>query len=430
MRPVLCILALATLVWLATPARRPVASSGVAAKAAPGAGPQTHTIPAVRAVVQHDADDFQRARRSELAPWTAAIRERTLPPHLVERRRLKACAGQLDDDTHDRVSTILTRRLRRKDPGFDRFVVLGASASRDSSFLTGFGLKDGYSLGAGWGHLVHTIRWFSGWPRPHNSFRRKFATNSGSTAGNYVWPSKWCPDCPDQLKRELRRLRPAFAMVMFGTNNVSWGPMRGFEDAFHRKVAAGPDDLQCQSGDCLPAWEPGPVKYGTPKLRGKLKRYVTRTMAAKVTLFGQGFNRLLAALVDQDIVPVISTIPPMPRKWLDEDTVFAINTEIRKIARVRRLPLIDLWCALTPTLAGPHGSTILDRSHPIALNNKGIGADRYHPQERHAFDIRDETLVHGYAVRNALTLLRLDELRLLSIQLRQLAQADMRSTLQ
>jgi len=338
-------------------------------------------------------------------------------PDGAEAARIMACAGRADAEVRAHVASILRRRVRARpsSPGLNRFLTLGASATRAKEFLTGFAHPSRYDLAPQWEFLRSTIEYFAG---PRSSFRRKDTAHSGTTAGNFIWAQRFCPDCPDRLKAAIAEHRPAFAVVMFGTNNVSWGGMPGLKRVFNRRIAAGFVDRWCRYVGCLQPWEIGEVTYETPKLRRKLTKYVKAIMAAKLKTFRVGYSRLLETLLDRRIVPLLTTIPPMPRKWLDEDTVYAINQEIHALGREYKLPVIDYWCALNPTVETADGTVRLDWSHPVMTNHKGIAPDRYHPQSDHAFEISDENLVYGYNARNVVTLLRLMEMRELGAEVR------------
>ncbi len=362
-------------------------------------------------------------RERQLAAMTLASSKKQPPAEGVspqftsEKSRLVACAGHMNGATHHHVKEILQRRLTHSNStkaGMNRFIVVGASASRAREFLTGFAYRDRYTLSATWKFLQPTIDWFSSRTSSRNSFARKRATVSGTTAGNWVWKQAFCLDCPEKLTSEIRSLSPAFALVMFGTNNVSWGGRPGYKGYFKKWIAAGFNDKRCRrEGLCLPPYELGNVTYPDPRSERALPQYVHTVMHAKRRTFRIGYKALLESLLSRDIVPIISTIPPMPRRWLDEDTVVAMNEEIRSLASEYRIPMIDLWCALNPI--DEHGRQ--DWTHPIMANNKGIAGDRYHPQSRHAFHVADENLIYGYLVRNVLTLLRLGEMRDLALQL-------------
>ncbi|MFT5430095.1 MAG: hypothetical protein ACI9OJ_000768 [Myxococcota bacterium] len=366
-----------------------------------------------------DRERWQPVQRSQVGQIDAFSGDQRPPGS--EKARIAKCAGRLDETLRARVGAILQRRMEAnpKDPGTDRFLVLGASASRAQSFLNGFGAKH-YTLAPDWEYLRPTIEHFSQRPRPLNSFRRKHATVSGTTAGSFIWSTRFCPDCPQKLEKELRTLRPAFAVVMFGTNNVSWGGPPGYKGLFDRRMAKGHRDDWCRHVPCLPPWKPGPLNYHKSRGEQILGSFIAKGMKNKSKMLHAGMNAVIKRLLEHNIVPLITTVPPMPRKWLDEDTVARLNADLRDIAAKHRVPLIDFWCALSPMTADGQ----LDFGHPVMTSGKGIGPDRYHPTTDHAFDIADEHLMHGYNARNTLTLLRLHELRELTATIRQARNRD------
>ena len=129
------------------------------------------------------------------------------------------------------------------------------------------------------------------------------------------------------------------------------------------------------------------------------------------------FKKLMNKLLRLQIVPVLTTLPPMPRFWPEEATIVALNDEIRKIAVEFQVPLIDTWCALNPMQYDSSGVPRPDWDHPVILNRKGLREDRVHPAVENAFDVSDANLVYGQNVRNVMTLIRLQELVDLSAEL-------------
>ncbi len=349
-------------------------------------------------------------------------------PAGAEKQRLSACLAPFDDRRRARVGQLLASRLRTRPdaPGFDRFIAVGASASRNMYFLTGFGRKT-YSLAPDWAFLEPTIRWFSGTGR-RRPFLYKGATVSGTSAGAWVYGGRICDGCEKRLRGEVAYLNAAYAVLMFGTNNVSMNPMPGYRKRFLTRIAAGPLDAGCRGRDCLPAWDPvlgyrergrrdlraGPGRALRSETSRALDAWVSSRIERKRKRFGDRYRKLVRRLTSMNVVPVLTTIPPMPRRWLDEDIVAALNAEVKAIADEQALPLIDLWCALTPLTADGR----LDWAHPVVTGGKGIGVDRYHPRATHAFDVSDANLVHGYNARNTMTLLTLHRLKELVAQLR------------
>lgn len=325
-----------------------------------------------------------------------------------EKERIALCVPEMDQAVRERVASILVRRKRAQtDPGLNRFIAVGASATRNMYYLTGFG-RDQYTVSPDWGFLRRTIEHFSGSGK-QRPFLNKRATVSGTSAGAWVYGGKRCKGCPAKLDAELDRMGAAFAVLMFGTNNVFWRFMKGHERHFMTRVADSFADPGCVHRTCLPPWAPGELifpKGATPNLM----EWVRKTLETKRKRFRSGYVRLIERLIAKDVVPVLTTIPPMPRRWLDEDSVWVFNEEIRELAAIYSLPLVDLWCALNPLVMW-NGQVVNDWTHPVMTSGKGIADDRYHPSHHHAFDIADEHLVHGYNARNVLTLLRLHTLR-------------------
>jgi len=329
-------------------------------------------------------------------------------PAGAEQARVLAAAGSMSDRVRDHVVSLLrARRQTLKDPGLDRFMVLGASASRNMYFLTGFGRGHG-SLAPNWEFLRPAIDHFRG-KGTRSSFVRKQATRSGTSPGSYVWESRICPDCSDRLDKEIAKHRPAFAIVMFGTNNAAWDSIRGSHRAYFRRVAAGYADEKCRKRSCLAPWQIGDNAMEDAEHVGQIPKDVEAHMAGKVRRFRRSYSKLIERLLRRQIVPLLTTAPPMPRWWLEENTVVILNDVVRELADKYRLPLIDYWQALHPTVVEA-GVERLDWRHPVMTHNKGMGSDRFHPNHKQAFHIADENLIYGYNVRNTLTLVRLLEL--------------------
>lgn len=98
--------------------------------------------------------------------------------------------------------------------------------------------------------------------------------------------------------------------------------------------------------------------------------------------------------MERGIIPVLSTIPPLPRRM---DRVSAFNTILRDMAAANDLPIIDLAAALA------------------GLPNDGLAWDNIHPSwpsadEDQSAYFTAENLRYGYTVRNLLTLQMLDRI--------------------
>ncbi len=223
------------------------------------------------------------------------------------------------------------------------FSVVGDSISADAFFLKPISAGD-YSLGQ-YGELGETIRYFG---------RETFAIQSaavhiGWTSGAVLDPTlaDWtiCELGKSPLECEYRRTRPAAALIMLGSNDVAAGTAL--------------DDY-----------------------RANLRRIVDISL-------------------DRGVIPILSTIPPMPALGADDTTVRAFNEIVRQMAIRDGLPLVDLWAAL------------------VDLPDQGISADGIHPNappDGRSTTFDDAHLAYGYTVRNLLSLQVLDELRRLVLE--------------
>ncbi|RYE91474.1 MAG: SGNH/GDSL hydrolase family protein, partial [Myxococcales bacterium] len=119
---------------------------------------------------------------------------------------------------------------------------------------------------------------------------------------------------PTPLARELDAVRPAWAVVMLGTNDTY------------------PDAMQA---------------------------------------FHHDLRRVLAALQERRVVPLLSTLPPRLDRADRAAQTVEMNAVVRALAAELALPLMDLHGALAPL---PHRGLARDGVHPEAFL-----ADRYHP---------------------------------------------------
>lgn len=94
------------------------------------------------------------------------------------------------------------------------------------------------------------------------------------------------------------------------------------------------------------------------------------------------------------VIPVLSTIPPLPRRM---DRVAAFNTILRDIATANDLPLVDYNAAL------------------MALPDYGLAWDNIHPswppgEDDQVAYFTSDNLRYGYTIRNLITLQMLDRI--------------------
>ncbi len=149
---------------------------------------------------------------------------------------------------------------------------------------------------------------------------------------------------------EARLLKPSLALVMIGTNDAGW---RG---------------------------APGP--------------------------FESNLRRIIRALTQRSIVPVLSTIPPRTDSEQRRLLGLEINERIRKVAREARLPLFDLWLALNRRSNMIDGGLLPDGVHLNVLGGWGVL-----PWAGLSMFLGPEGLRYGANLRNLLTLELLDRLR-------------------
>ena len=143
------------------------------------------------------------------------------------------------------------------------------------------------------------------------------------------------------LVRELDAVRPAWAVVMLGTNDTYPDGMQDYE---------------------------------------------------------RQLRRVLTTLLERDVVPLVSTLPPRRDSATAAAQTVEMNAVVRALAAELSLPLMDLHGALDPL---PHAGLNRDGVHPDAARE-----DRYHGCW---FD--DAGLTAGMNQRNLLVLEALDRMR-------------------
>jgi lysophospholipase L1-like esterase len=192
-----------------------------------------------------------------------------------------------------RDSAAATRATKRAPSGRGVFAKAGDSISWIESFMQGFGCGP-LKLG-GHSNLRRTVDFFRerrlpsgsapGLCKRNNSFSRmSVATRSGTTA---EWATRggFSP-----LDRELRQVRPAWLLVMFGTNDA----------------AAGHPPSQ----------------------------------------FRAAMTAIIKKAQSQGTVPILYTVPPRLDNPVWNAHVERYNRVLYRLARSRHLPLINLWRAL------------------------------------------------------------------------------------
>lgn len=217
---------------------------------------------------------------------------------------------------------------------------IGDSITESGSFLTDLG-EGWYNLGA-YAAVEPTIAYFrmqiiSG---GRNSLNRpSVCAMAGWTAARALEGGATSP-----LRTELAATRPAWAVVMYGTNDID---------------QATPDALQTN------------------------------------------LTRVVEIIEENGTVPILSTIPDRTDSARAGGLALTMNQRIRAIAAARHIPLMDYWAALQPLPArGMDGDGI----HPNVYRNMG---------DAQAGDFTAAGLRYGYNMRNLVTVLSLDRVRVI-----------------
>ncbi len=191
------------------------------------------------------------------------------------------------------------------------FAKIGDSITESASFLSdiGFGW---YTLG-GWSALEPTVRYFSTTPAVTGSMANSFNRQSVCAMGGWIAAYALSNDPDSALRRELNATRPAYAMVMYGTNDLD---------------------------------------YGT------------------VATYRTNMNRILDVIESYGTVAALSTIPDRLDRADSAALVPTFNAAIRDIAATRHLPLMEFWGALQPL---PRRGVDPDGIHPSAYVSSSGG---------------------------------------------------------
>ena len=223
--------------------------------------------------------------------------------------------------------------------GANVFSKVGDSITVNSGFLNVFGTRH-YALHE-YGYLQGVIEHYeSGWARTHNPFANvSLAAGVGWTSLHMVQSdladAELCGVDESPLECEYRHVRPSLAIIMLGTNDVPSMPSEIFESSM---------------------------------------------------------RQIIEISLEQGIIPLVSTIPPMHRSGM-EARVAAFNAMLADLAEEYQVPLVDYWSSL------------------LALPNQGIGSDGVHPTNAPGQDdgnLSAANLEYGIPVRNLTTLQALD----------------------
>jgi GDSL-like lipase/acylhydrolase family protein len=269
-----------------------------------------------------------------------------------------------------RAATLATmNRGQRLGARANVFAKVGDSLSQSAAFAQGLGCGR-WKPGA---HrkLRRTVRLFaerrlagaSTYCHRVNSYSRdSVATSAGKIAG---WaldrPASKVPGCGRRppLVCEIRTIRPAYAVILFGTNDAAFA------------AALGVDPL------------PG---------------------------FLSGMTQIITAARSRGVVPIVSTIPPRPADPAVESLVERLNEGLVGLAASRGVPLVNLWRAVMPLPSSGIASdgihlSVFGGPQCIRVCNPNTCAPRCRPA-----NLTRAGLQYGYNERNLLTIASLARL--------------------
>ena len=228
----------------------------------------------------------------------------------------------------------------------DVFMKVGDSISASQSFLNCLaGTSVNYDSYSG---LQPTRDYFVATPVGGvTSFDRDSDAVEG---GRTAW---WAvTGAPSPLQSEMTALTPGAAVVMFGTNDIGW--------------------------------------YGSDHV-------------STVKWYYDNYLELVDTLLQNGIVPILSTIPPRDDDASLDAWVPAWNAVVRGVAQGRQIPLLDFHLEL------------------LGLPDHGLSGDGVHPTAywdgaANACDFSPTGLEYGYNLRNLITLEALDRVRRAALQ--------------
>lgn len=253
------------------------------------------------------------------------------------------------------------------------FAKVGDSISESPAFFQELGCSlRSRSIGSG---LRSAVSYFTARPlrgrssdcRQVNSFSRNSAATFRFTVSGWALqpggsadPSCHAGETP--LGCEIRLDRPAYAVILFGTNDVT--------------VAQ--------------AFQSDPL----PEYIANMGEIVSRTLR-------------------RGVVPILTTVPPRTETGAESLTE-ELNAGLYQLASERHVPLIDLWRALDPL---PNLGLSADDVHPSLYGGPGCTAlcdPKACAPRCQSANFRPAGLRYGYNVRNLITLKMLRRLSALA----------------
>jgi hypothetical protein len=226
---------------------------------------------------------------------------------------------KISDASRAKLLKTLRRGARLGNRG-NVFAKIGDSLSESAAFMQGLGCQR-WSPGPFEG-LRLPVRYFSGRRLPGTSTLcpvvNSFSRNSAATKGGETseWPlhpgASADPSCASDetpLACEVRLTRPAYAVILFGVNDIAFGKALGFD----------------------------PLSYFLPNM-----------------------DRIIQSARALGVVPIVSTLPPRTFDPGDEAAAEQLNAGLYRLAVARRVPVVNLWRAL---IRLPDWGSAADRIH-------------------------------------------------------------------
>lgn len=215
------------------------------------------------------------------------------------------------------------------------FAKIGDSITESGSFLT--------DVGFGWGSLGPytaldpTIQYFrmTALPSQDGQTRNSFNRASVSATAGWTTDDALAGGSSSPLRRELAAIHPAWAIVMYGTNDID---------------------------------------------------------RSNVTMFQSNLNTIIDVAESGGTVVALSTIPDRNDGAGPSAAALRFNDTIRSVAAARHVPLLDFWAALQSL---PSHGVSSDRIHPSVYVNGGSTEPAYFTDAglRFGYNVRNLTAI-------------------------------------
>jgi hypothetical protein len=182
-------------------------------------------------------------------------------------------------------------------------------------------------------------------------------------------------------------------------------PLEPTRDAFAGGMISGTTPFDRVSAGAGIGWNLGTLLAGAPspldqELDAATARYAVVMFGSNdvdtpqaFDVFGERLFQVVDRLIGEGTIPILSTVPP---RDLDANDAYVpiYNAIVRGVAQSRQIPLVDYYREMA------------------ALDGQGLGPDGLPPDSLGGgCDFSPEGLLHGYPVRNLVTIEALDRAR-------------------